>query len=318
MHRYPVAKTAIALACVALSSGAIGASSFEAPVVISTRQCVNIQASSNFSFGVPSARGVSGGGTVIEAVQEAQGTDPFTSSQSRGRVRLEPVSLSFSGSAELRNMGLIVNNLFIGKDPRLAFVDIASLDREFKVLWSQRFVQPFLTGFSSPELSRDLPGPANFGVEFVAEQKGAGTGCGTQKGNDLIIDKSRFVVEAGGLDSNAVRGVGAIKITVPVIATSSGLDVRSQPLAPGRPNPLPVDLFLNPMYAGTWANWFQQATQGKPTRKDVTIRLLDIKGQPVASIVLYDAWPSRLAPLYGDGVPERVGMTLQYSRAEIR
>ena len=317
MHRYPAAKTAIALACVALSSGAIGASIAEPSVA--SQQCVNIQANFGTPFGVPSARGVSGGGTVFEVVPAAvRGTDAFAS-PSTSRIRLEPVTLTFSGFAELRGVGSIVTNLFTGKDFRLPFIDIASLNRVGNVLWSHRFVGPFVSGFSVPELSLETPGPANFGVEFVADQKAQGAGCSTQKGNDQVIDKSRFVVEAGGVDSRAVLGVGAFKINVPVTSISTGADGRGTSLAPGRPTLSPVDLVLNPMYAGPWVTWFQENAQGKAIRKNVTIRLLDKGGQPGASIMLVDAWPSRFAPLYGnDGRPERVGMTLQYDRVEIR
>ncbi len=322
MNRFSTAKTAIALACVVLS-GAAGAQTKGDPnfVPLVAGYCVSFQAGGRM-VALSSARAMRGGGTVIDVIPGAlTGTDGLLSRQG-GLNRLEPVSFSIGGFADIKAIGTILKYSVGNSDPRQQFIDISGFASDMRTFSSQRFVRPWLSGISVPELNFNEPGPANFLVEFVAELREAGaTPCFGKSERDQIADKSRFVVEAPGLPNNAALRVGTFKLDFPKIPVRpAGPDSRmQQTYVAGNPTYSPVTLTLLSVRAGGWARWFQETLTGKGTKNNVTIRLLDVKGQPGVSIVLYDAWPSQFTPQYVDDPgAERTSVVLQYSRAEIQ
>lgn len=329
MNRFNARTIAFALACVAMP-GAVGAAS-QAAAPMGMRFCVNVVSATGTGFGLASLR-ASGGGTVLESVTGTAAGAEKSQSSAPSMRRLEPLALSaISGMADIQALGYLLTSTLNGVAKntfRQGFIDIATLDRENRPLNALRFVRPWLTSVTVPELVAGMPAPAMFGADFIPELieyspavpnclSAMGAGSAKAAAN-AIADSGRWMFEGDGLNSSAVLRIGAFKVGITPVEVPTAASVRLY--APGQAYVSPITLTLDPTLAQTWFNWFQQGVQGKVNtiRKNFTIRLLDMTGTPRAAIILIDTVPVRLAPQFGDKPIETMILELRPGRVEMQ
>ena len=315
MTRLSKSHIAITLFCFATSGTAFAASKGdEIRQIVGT--CVNVQTSTNAMFGLGGR--VSGGGIVLESLSVSPGADK-AASRSVGMRRLEPLSVTFNSISDFRALGGVLAANYKAT-PALNVVDVVSFSSAGPI-GAVRYVRPWLSEVTVPELPDVASVGVNFGAVFIPEliEFGANVPCVVSKG--AVANYSRVVLDVPGLNATGLTRVGPFKISFPPLEVPTGLDLNIRTFRPGVPAFTPVTLYFRtaatPDWAN-WSNWFQQTAQGRDTRRTLAIRMLDRNNAPVVSIVLYDAVPQRILPqVAGDDQLGISGLEVRFSRAEI-
>lgn len=111
-----------------------------------------------------------------------------------------------------------------------------------------------------------------------------------------VYGKYRFLVDVDGRGLSGVREVEGLNVTIDAEKHKEGPSIDAAPkLEPGLTHygPLVLRFFVS-ANDELW-NWVKQALEGNIQRKNLSVAVLDRKGNEVVRYLLSNAWPSSWA-----------------------
>ena len=131
----------------------------------------------------------------------------------------------------------------------------------------------------------------------------------------------RFLVEIDGIAQASFRSVEGINVSVSVAEYREGNDVINPILLPGIAHYGPLKLRYGIVDTETeiW-DWMEDTLNGEVDRRDMSVILLNPKGEQLIRINLHEAWPSgwSLSPLDAlEKGPALAELVIQYERMYI-